>query len=61
MNVITPPPPGGTPRYHAAPQMPQFPQIPTGLALLGLIPLLAILGACYWWFVQRYEVRLCTV
>jgi regulator of protease activity HflC (stomatin/prohibitin superfamily) len=60
--AITPPPPSGTPRPRGTPQpwregTPQLPKIPGRVALLLLIPLLLVLGVCYWWFVQRKEVN----
>ena len=48
MAVVTPPP-GGS--YTAA----QFPRIPPAAWLL-LIPIVGLLGVCYWWMVQRIEV-----
>jgi regulator of protease activity HflC (stomatin/prohibitin superfamily) len=33
-----------------------LPKIPGRVALLLLIPLLLLVGVCYWWFVQRVEV-----
>ena len=59
--AITPPPPSGTPRPRRTPPqwpdgVPQLPKIPGRVALLLLIPLLVVLGVCYWWFVQRVEV-----
>ena len=51
MPIVTPPP--DRPNI----QMPQLSSIPPRYLLLGLIPLLALLGVCYWWFVQRVEVQ----
>lgn len=53
--AITPPPPSGTPQPWRN-GTPQFPKIPLRVALIGLIPLLVLLGVCYVWFVQRVEV-----
>jgi regulator of protease activity HflC (stomatin/prohibitin superfamily) len=50
------PPPAPPRRYSGSPEMPQMPQIPGRVLLIGLIPLLVVLGLCYWWFVQRVEV-----
>ena len=48
MAVVTPPP-GGS--YTAA----HLPRIPPAAWLL-LIPIVGLLGVCYWWMVQRIEV-----
>ncbi|MFQ5805751.1 MAG: SPFH domain-containing protein [Phycisphaerae bacterium] len=53
--AITPPPPSGAAQPWRE-GVPQLPKIPGRVLLLGLIPLLVILGVCYWWFVQRVEV-----
>ena len=54
MPVVTPPPPGGPRRGPVVrPSIP--PHIPR-YAWFAVIPLLAILGLAYWWFVQRVEV-----
>ncbi|RMF70919.1 MAG: hypothetical protein D6744_18735 [Planctomycetota bacterium] len=51
MPVVTPPP------DHPNIRIPQVPPIPPRFLALGLIPLLVLLGVCYWWFVQRIEVQ----
>ncbi len=51
MAMITPPPRGGGTDLEI-----QLPNLPRSVQLLLLIPLLAVLGFSYWWFVQRVEV-----
>lgn len=57
MAFVTPPPgvpPGSEGPYLNIPALPKF-------AGLLAIPAIAVLGVCYWWFVQRFEVRAGTV
>jgi regulator of protease activity HflC (stomatin/prohibitin superfamily) len=54
MAITRPPPSGAAQPWRDG--MPQLPKIPGRVALLLLIPLLVVLGVCYWWFVQRVEV-----
>ncbi len=51
MPIYTPPPEESRRGRPAPPRLTGF------LALLALIPLLALAGVCYWWFGQRWEVQ----
>ena len=54
MAMVTPPPPGG--RVTPSAPGPFVHGIPKFLVLIAIVPLLALGGVCYWWFVQRIEV-----
>ncbi|MCH7873131.1 MAG: hypothetical protein IID33_15655, partial [Planctomycetes bacterium] len=54
MAMVTPPPPGG--RVTPSALGPFVRGVPKVLVLIAIIPLMALGGVCYWWFVQRVEV-----
>lgn len=54
MPVRVPPPPDDDPNWK--PRVRRSGGFSPFLALLALVPLLAVAGVCYWWFVQRVEV-----